>query len=297
MRLKRFYPWAFLPLAMGMMVGLGCDPKGVSTPSAGQQASTSLKTSDAPLPPLQEGNDSTVAEHGHKPGEHGGIMVSLGRDSYHIEAVIAADGTVRLYTLGKDETRVIDIERQSLKGFIKAIGDTESNEILFEAQPQDGDQANRTSLFVGKLPAEYVGKSVEVTVPNVRIDGERFRLGFQTPALDHGGVAMPAKLADDAERDLYLKPGGRYTEADIQANGNTTATLKFKGIKSSHDMHPKAGDRICPITETKANPKFTWIVDGKSYEFCCPPCVDEFVKMAKGSSDPLPSPESFVKAK
>ncbi len=118
MRLKRFYPWAFLPLAMGMMVGLGCDPKGGSTPSAGQQASTSLKTSDAPLPPLQEGNDSTVAEHGHKPGEHGGIMVSLGRDSYHIEAVIAADGTVRLYTLGKDETRVIDIERQSLKGFI-----------------------------------------------------------------------------------------------------------------------------------------------------------------------------------
>jgi len=60
-------------------------------------------------------------------------------------------------------------------------------------------------------------------------------------------------------------------------------------------MNPKQGDRICPITETKANPKFTWVVDGKSYEFCCPPCVDEFVKTAKASTDPLPEPETYVK--
>ncbi len=28
-------------------------------------------------------------------------MVSLGRDSYHVEAVIDSQGAVRLYTLGK----------------------------------------------------------------------------------------------------------------------------------------------------------------------------------------------------
>jgi YHS domain-containing protein len=70
---------------------------------------------------------------------------------------------------------------------------------------------------------------------------------------------------------------------------------KFKGIKSTHDMKPKAGDRICPITETKANPLFSWVIDGKSYQFCCPPCVDEFLKAAKASEAPLAPPESYVK--
>ncbi len=106
---------------------------------------------------------------------------------------------------------------------------------------------------------------------------------------------MPDKLADDAERELYLTPGGRYTAADITANGNVTASQKFKGIKSAHDMNPKPGDRICPITETKANPNFTWVIDGKPYQFCCPPCVDEYLKTAKASSDALPEPDSFVK--
>ena len=45
-------------------------------------------------------------EHAHKPGAHGGIIVALGRDSYHVEAVFEKGGLVRLYTLGKDEARV-----------------------------------------------------------------------------------------------------------------------------------------------------------------------------------------------
>jgi YHS domain-containing protein len=81
----------------------------------------------------------------------------------------------------------------------------------------------------------------------------------------------------------------------VAANGNLTASQKFKGIKSAHDMNPKPGERTCPISGTKANPSFTWIVDGKPYLFCCPPCVDEFVKGAKASDDPLPDPESYVK--
>ncbi len=60
-------------------------------------------------------------------------------------------------------------------------------------------------------------------------------------------------------------------------------------------MNPKVGDRICPITQTKANPKFAWTIDGKSYQFCCPPCIDEFVKLAKKSDEALPLPESFIK--
>lgn len=60
-------------------------------------------------------------------------------------------------------------------------------------------------------------------------------------------------------------------------------------------MNPADGDRICPVTLTKANPEFTWIIDGKSYQFCCPPCVSEFVKMAKEEPEKLKAPEEYVK--
>ncbi len=64
------------------------------------------------------------------PGAHGGIMVSLGRDSYHVEAVIDSEGAVRLYTLGKDESRVIAVESQTLNGFVKAEGDSDSKRYI-----------------------------------------------------------------------------------------------------------------------------------------------------------------------
>ncbi len=286
---------------IGLAATIGCAPPS-PPPNAGTAPKLAQEKSAEFSKATQSGamdDSNAVTEHGHKSGAHGGIMVSLGRDSYHIEAVFEADGAVRLYTLGNDESRVIDVESQTLKGFVKVEGDTNANSIVFEASPQDGDAPNRTSLFIGKLPQELVGKNLEVTVPNVNISGERFRLGFTSVTAAHdtsdAATGMPDKLADSAERDLYLMPGGRYTAADIDANGNTTASKKFLGIKSSHDMFPKDGDRICPITETKANPKFTWVVDGKAYLFCCPPCVDEFVKTAKASSDPLAEPDSYVK--
>jgi YHS domain-containing protein len=289
--------------ALGVLVTSGCNPNnplsdaGAKVPQstiAQPRASGDAKTSE--VSPLSAAMSESDNEHGHKAGAHGGIMVSLGRDSYHVEAVVESDGTIRLYTLGKDETRVIDVESQSLKGFVKADGDADSKSMDFEPSPQNGDAENKTSLFVGKLPAELVGRKLDVTIPSIRIAGERFRLGFQSGQASHDeSPQMPVKLAHDAEMELYLSPGGRYTSADVAANGNVTASQKFKGIKSAHDMSPKPGDRICPITETKANPKFSWIIDGKSYQFCCPPCVDEFLKAAKSSTDPLPEPESFLK--
>lgn len=233
--------------------------------------------------------------HGHKEGSHGGIMVSLGRDSYHVEAVFDSDGMLRLYTLGQDESRIIDIESQELKGFIKSEGDDQAQSMVFKPAPQDGDVTGKTSLFVGEIPESLRGKPLDVTVPNIVIAGERFRLGFQSKAAQHGD-AMPERIADQgAERELYLTAGGIYTQADIEANGSVTATQKFKGVKSAHDMFPKTGDKICPITQTKANKNFTWIVGGKAYEFCCPPCVDEFVKMAKTTPDKIDAPETYIK--
>ncbi len=285
----------------GLVTFVGCSPSAEPSGGAQSTSATTPSTSSNSTAHSSEGhaptaNDPDHEEHGHQDGAHGGIIVSLGRDSYHIEAVVAADGQIRLFTLGKDETRVIDVESQTLKGFVKGEGDAEAQELIFEPAPQDGDAANRTSVFIAKLPDGLVGKSIDVTIPNLRIDGERFRLGFKSVQDDHADSAgMPSKVGNDAEHDLYLTPGGHYTAADIAANGNKTASQKFKGIKSDHNMHPQPGDVVCPISGTKANPKFTWIIGGKPYQFCCPPCVDEFLTLAKTSKDPLPDPNSFIK--
>jgi len=233
-------------------------------------------------------------EHGHKSGSHGGIIVSLGRDSYHVEAIVEKSGTLRIYTLGKEETRIQEVDARQLTAYVKPEGASDAVAIELKPQPQQGDSAGKTSLFTAELPADLQGQPLNVTIPNIAIAGERFRLGFTTKVEVHAESAMPNKVANDEERDLYLTPGGIYTEADIKANGSVVASRKFKGFMATHDLKPKSGDKICPITLTKANPKVTWIVGGKAYEFCCPPCVDEFVKQAKEQPAEIKAPEAYV---
>lgn len=264
------------------------DPVNVPKPSM-----TTSSTSAAATASTQTGPE----EHGHVAGVHGGIMASLGRDSYHVEAVFEKEGVLKLYVLGADETRIQEIERQMLKGYVKAVDATESQSIEFKPDPQEGDSEGKTSVFVTQLPEDLAGGELNVTVPSIRIEGERFRLAFTSALSMHGDEEMPDKVSDDAERALYLTAAGIYTDADIKANGDQTASQKFKGFRAKHDMKPKPGDKICPVTMTKANPACTWIVAGKEYEFCCPPCVDEFVSWAKDSElakDILP-PEEYVK--
>lgn len=235
-------------------------------------------------------------EHGHEAGAHGGVLVSLGRDSYHVEAIVTDGGELHLYTLGNDESRVMDVEIQELAAFVKSTNGTESASVNLEARPQPGDAKGSASLFVAKLPEGVVGDAISVTVPNITIKGERFRLGFTTESATHGDDDMPEKVADDAERELYLTPAGLYTQADIEANGNLTASQKFKGFRAKHDLHPKPGDKICPVTLTLANPACTWIIGGKEYEFCCPPCVDNFLETAKISPTDVKDPSAYVQA-
>ncbi len=110
------------------------------------------------------GGNTDTEEHGHKDGQHGGIIVSLGRDSYHIEAVVASDGQIRLFTLGKDETRVIDdVESQTLKGFAKAEGDPQAQELSFEpftarwrrCQSYVSLHWQTPETLIGKIPRRY----------------------------------------------------------------------------------------------------------------------------------------------
>lgn len=246
--------------------------------------------------PASEPAAAKQDDHEHGVGLHGGLIVPLGRDSYHVEPVFEAEGVLRLYLLGADETRIQETQRQTLTAYVKPAGGRETVSMKLESDPQEGDADDTTSRFTGTLPAALRGIPLDVTIPNMRIEGERFRLGFTSaPPANHGGAAMPKALADDESAKLFLTPGGKYTEADIAANSRLTAMQKFKGFQAKHDVDPKPGDRLCPITDTKANPLCTWVVGGKTYEFCCPPCVEEFVRMAKEKPEDIKDPEDYVK--
>ena len=114
----------------------------------------------------------------------------------------------------------------------------------------------------------------------------------EPPAL-HG--EMTSAPGEGEEEQLYLSPGGKYTVADIVANGRVTASQKFANFSPKHDLRPKQGEKICPVTLTKANPQCSWIVGGKTYQFCCPPCVEEFVKLAKDDPAEIKEPDDYVK--
>ncbi len=225
---------------------------------------------------------------------HGGVIVEIGKDAYHAEAVFEADGTVRLYLLDKDAKSLVETDADAVEAFARPDDVTASTKFEFTPSPQTGDAGGKTSRFVGKLPKEVVGKSVGVSIPNLRIGGKRFRVAFRSPeATDHD--VMPAKRTDAAAQKVFGTPGGLYTANDIQANGPKLPEEKYKGVKSKHDAEAKSGDKICPISETLANPQFTWVVGGKTYEFCCVPCVEEFVSAAKEKPETVKPPEAYRK--
>lgn len=104
-----------------------------------------------------------------------------------------------------------------------------------------------------------------------------------------------ARPMSASERELFLTPGGKYTAADIRANGGTSAFQKFAGYVPSHDADVKPGAPVCPISETRPDPKLTWVIGGQTYQFCCPPCIAEFVQKAKTDPASIKAPGAYVK--
>lgn len=112
--------------------------------------------------------------------------------------------------------------------------------------------------------------------------------------VQHSAPEMPLPVAESQERELFLVPGGKYTRADIDANGRTFPSRKYRGFRARHDFNTKQGELVCPVTRTKANAACTWIIDGQKYEFCCPPCIDEFVRLAKENPEDIESAGAYV---
>ncbi|MBM3980691.1 MAG: hypothetical protein FJ304_10475 [Planctomycetes bacterium] len=246
----------------------------------------------------QKGRPHRRAQHhAHAPTDRGlgghSHVVSLGDDEFHADVVLATDGTLYLFTLGADETRVVTVPAEPVPALVTGAGDRAAVDVTLTPAPQGGDTLGTTSRFAVAVPAALTGRPLELTVPNLTIEGKRFRFTARVGSGEHA-TEMPAKVTDDAERQLYLVPGGAYTAADVAANTRLTASEKFKGFRAKHDAHPRPGDRLCPVINTKAHPDCSWVLNGKAYTFCCPPCVDEFVKQAKERPGLIRPPDEYV---
>lgn len=238
---------------------------------------------------------------GHDLESHpGGVHVAFAQGRYYAEAVMHKGGSVHLFLFGKDMSKVVEAETQKITAYVRKIGEKEFVTFELKPEPLEGDGKGFTSRFAGDIPKELWNQELEITIPALKVGSERYHLAFQTADKPGDGhdtkLAMPTNnVEEDEERKLYLTAAGIYTYDDIKANGSMIASEKFKGFKATHDIKPKVGDRICPVTLTKANPECTWIIAGKKYEFCCPPCVEEFVKLAKESPKDVKQPEEYVK--
>ena len=233
------------------------------------------------------GNESD--SHGHPPGDHGGFIVALGRDHFHAE-ILFAEGELKLFLLGEDESKIVEVETQDIEVYLRPFGDARARKMMLKPSPQKGDTDGHCSMFVGKLPEDLPALQLQVSVPLITIHAERYRFSFSTFE-----PLMPSKVSDEQEVELYLTPGGLYTQEDIEANGGQTASQKFVNFVSQHNMSPVKGALICPITETEANAECTWIIGGQEYQFCCPPCIDEFVRRAKEDPNSILPPEKYIK--
>src|SRR6516162_2412350 len=91
--------------AASTAVLVGCSESKKDAP-----ASVNSDTTPSTQTAAKKAGSEAEAEHAHKPGEHGGIIVEIGRDNYHAEAVFEKGGVLRLYTLGKDEAKVEEVE-------------------------------------------------------------------------------------------------------------------------------------------------------------------------------------------
>ncbi len=237
-------------------------------------------------------------EHAHS-SRHGGAIQAIG--NHHVEAVLEKGGRLRVYLLGKDEAQLTPAPLPEVVAQVQGDDEVESAPVTLSADPQPGDPNGQSSSFLGQLPESLVGAPVTVAM-TLPLEGKGYRARFELKPHRADEVhpemlemlSMPGGAGADEVSALYATPGGRYTEADIRANGTQSAAAKYRGIQSSHDMNPRPGDRICPITSTKANPRFVWTIGGKEYRFCCPPCIDEFVQRAKKQPESIQEPESYV---
>ena len=232
-------------------------------------------------------------DHEHLVAPHGGTLssVGVGDPHDHAEAVLGPGGSLTVYMLQPDAKTHRAIGRQVLTAWVRAAGADEPARVILMPMPQAGDPDGATSRFAGRLAESLWGSDLErVTVPQLAVAGGRYRLAFSE-------VKSSGDLASHRaeQRSLFLTPGGKYGRADIEANGNTTAARKFVGREAEHALAPSKAGWLCPVASARSEPGVSWIVGGQDYRFCCSPCVDEFVRLAKEQPERIKPPDAYRK--
>ncbi len=232
--------------------------------------------------------DEGQAAHDHPPGPHGGVVVVIDNENrYHAEAVAGLRGVVRVYTYGEDLSVPHPVPARVVCAAVRAHGGGEEFPLMLRPEPLAADPPGTTSRFVARLPSGRPGGDTELVVRSLAVGINRFQFVLPLPP-----PASDAE-AERAEAALYADPGGRYTTKDIETNGRGPASHKFSGQLPRHDDRPAAGERVCPVSRARADDRFTWVVSGKEYRFCCPPCIDEFLVTAKERPDDIRDPDSY----
>lgn len=230
----------------------------------------------------------------HSNGPHGGSVIDFG--PHHAELVVdQAAKKATVYILDNKIKNAVPIAIEKLQFSVKSP----QFQVDLLPDPLPGESREKASRFSAANEKFSNKQKFEGTLSGL-LDGKPYLGDFETKDHQEGdkhGKHEAAPKTDDGlakERDLFLTPGGIYTAADVAANGNTIPSIKYKGISWEHADDLKPGDRTCPITVNKADPKCTWIVNGKSYEFCCTPCLDKFVKWAKQEPAKIKEPDAYI---
>lgn len=237
-------------------------------------------------------DDKGKHKHPEK-GPRGGPLADWD-DKYHGELIVEHDSkTAIVYLLDElaDESPTVEPGR-----FTKM-----KLTITSEKPPITVDLAHDAKRS-GKEGIAYVGthdffaKEVEfeVTVSGTLDEKKGAKADQYNDSIKYDPKKVAAAKKKSARvRELYLKPGGIYTAADIKANGTVPAMEKYKGKTWEH-ADKKPGDKVCPVTDNKAEAECVWTVQGQRYEFCCPPCVDKFIRQAHFEPEKIKDAKEYV---
>jgi YHS domain-containing protein len=248
-----------------------------------------------PAPKENPAEPPKVAHDHSKEGPHGGALAEWGDHEYHVEFKIDhSAGRATIYILDGEAKSARPIAAEQLTLTLKL---TSPVTVSLRPEPQPGDQAKSASRFVGTHDALKQKQAFAGTV-SAQVGAKRYSGDFtEIPHNSHPGEPAEPSAAQPTQRekDLFLKPGGIYTQADIERNGSIVPSVKYRGVAFDHDDNLKPGDKICPVTVNKADEKCDWWVNGKQYLFCCPPCLEKFVRQAKESPEKIKEPSEYIK--
>lgn len=232
--------------------------------------------------------------HEHETGPHGGMIVAINEDEphYHVEFVVETDGRIRLFLSGEKPEQIVQVKPHTLIARAKLAGEPEETSILLRPAEIMSATPQNTSQFWGRMSPELMGKHLTLEIKDLEIEDRKFAFVIKLPsAADPTGRS---RVATDLERELVLKPRAGYTQADVEAAGGVIPSAKYKDVRPGHSMRAMRGDRLCPVSRIKADSRISWNVKGRTYQFCCSPCIVDFVSLAKERPEEIVAPENLV---